>query len=94
MEAKAKAGANGRIALNTGDAYLGMGNWAKAIELYKVAMTKGGVDADVVNTHLGIALANSGDKAGAKAAFAAVKTAPRTDIASLWTVYLDNPPTA
>jgi tetratricopeptide (TPR) repeat protein len=94
VEAKAKAGANGRIALNTGDAYLGMGNWAKAIELYKVALTKGGVDADTVNTHLGIALANSGDKAGAKAAFAEVKTAPRTDIASLWTVYLDSPPTA
>ncbi|MDF2495563.1 hypothetical protein [Sphingomonas sp.] len=94
VEAKAKAGANGRIALNTGDAYLGMGNYAKAVELYRVALQKGGVDADVVNTHLGIALAKSGDKAGAKAAFAEVKTAPRTDIASLWSVYLDNPPTA
>lgn len=94
VEAKAKAGANGRIALNTGDAYMGMGNWAKAIELYRVALQKGGVDADTVNTHLGIALANSGDKAGAKAAFGEVKTAPRTDIASLWSVYLDNPPTA
>jgi hypothetical protein len=94
VEAKAKAGANGRIALNTGDAYMGMGNWAKAVELYRVALTKGGVDADVVNTHLGIALANSGDKAGAKAAFAEVKGAPRTEIASLWTVYLDNPPAA
>ena len=94
IEGRAKSAANGRIALNTGDAYLGMGNWAKAIEMYKVAQGKGGVDADVVNTHLGIALANSGDKAAAKAAFAEVKTAPRSDIASLWTVYLDNPPTA
>lgn len=94
VEAKAKAGANGRIAANTGDAYLGMGNYAKAIELYKVALEKGGVDADTVNTRMGIALAGSGDKAGAKAAFALVKTAPRADIASLWTIYLDNPPTA
>ncbi|WP_085809512.1 hypothetical protein [Sphingomonas sp. TZW2008] len=94
VEAKAKAGANGRIAANTGDAYLGMNNYAKAIELYRVALQKGGVDADTVNTRLGIALANSGDKAGAKTAFAAVKTAPRADIASLWTLYLDNPPTA
>ncbi|MCD2315214.1 hypothetical protein LQ954_03510 [Sphingomonas sp. IC-11] len=94
VEAKAKAGANGRIALNTGDAYLGMGNWAKAIELYRVALQKGGVDADTVNTHLGIALANSGDKAAAKAAFAEVKTAPRSEIASFWTLYLDNPPSA
>lgn len=94
VEAKAKSGANGRIALNTGDAYLGMGNYAKAIELYRVALQKGGVDADTVNTHLGIALANSGDKAAAKTAFAEVKGAPRSDIASLWSVYLDNPPAA
>ncbi|WBH16378.1 hypothetical protein [Sphingomonas radiodurans] len=94
VEAKAKAGANGRIAANTGDAYLGMDNYAKAIELYRVALEKGGVDADTVNTRMGIALAKSGDKAGAKAAFALVKTAPRTDIASMWTLYLDSPPTA
>lgn len=94
VEAKAKAGANGRIALNTGDAYLGMGNYAKAVELYQVALQKGGVDADVVNTHKGIALSNSGDKAGAKAAFAEVKTAPRTDIAAFWTLFIDNPPSA
>lgn len=94
VETKAKAGANGRIAANTGDAYLGMGNYAKAVELYKVALEKGGVDADTVNTRIGIALAGSGDKAGAKAAFALVKAAPRADIAALWTIYLDNPPTA
>jgi hypothetical protein len=94
VEAKAKAGANGRIAANTADAYLGSNNYAKAIELYKVALEKGGVDADTVNTRLGIALANSGDKAGAKAAFQAVKGAPRADIAALWMTYLDNPPTA
>lgn len=94
VEAKAKAGANGRIALNTGDAYLGMGNWAKAIEMYRVALQKGGVDADIVNTHLGIALARSGDKAAAKTAFAEVKAAPRSEIASFWTLYLDNPPAA
>ncbi len=93
-EAKAKAGANGRIAANTGDAYLGSGNYAKAIELYRLALEKGGVDTDTVNTRLGIALAGSGDKAGAKAAFQAVKTAPRSDIAGLWITYLDNPPTA
>lgn len=94
VEAKAKAAANGRIALNTGDAHLGMNNYAKAVELYQVALQKGGVDADVVNTRMGIALARAGDKAAAKAAFAAVKTAPRADIASFWTLYLDNPPSA
>lgn len=93
VEAKAKAGANGRIAANTGDAYLGMGNNAKAVELYRVGLQKGGVDNDAVNTRIGIALANSGDKAGAKEAFAAVKGAPRADIASMWALALDNPPT-
>ena len=57
-------------------------------------MQKGGVDADTVNTRLGIALANSGDKAGAQAAFDTVKTEPRPGIAGLWLAYLASPPTA
>ena len=43
-----------------------------------------------MNTRLGIALARSGDKAGAKAAFALVK-GPEMGIAQLWTVYVDAP---
>jgi hypothetical protein len=95
LETKANASPNGKLAAGTGDAYLGQDNYAKAATLYRTALQKGGVDADEVNTHLGIALARSGDKAGAKAAFAEVKTAPRTGIAQLWTTYLDAPaPTA
>lgn len=96
VEAKAKSAANGRIALNTGDAYLGSGNYPKAIELYRVALSKSGADADAdtVNTHLGIALAQSGDTAGAKAAFAAVKGAPRADIAAFWVEAIDTPAAA
>ncbi|GGB31416.1 hypothetical protein GCM10011380_20980 [Sphingomonas metalli] len=95
LEAKANAAANGKLAAGTGDAYLGTGDYAKAAALYRTALQKGGVDADEVNTHLGIALARSGDKAGAKAAFGAVKAAPRSNIAALWTTYLDAPaPTA
>lgn len=92
LEARAKAGANGKLANGTADAYLGSGNWAKAVELYRVALQKGGVDADAVNTRIGIALANSGDKAGAKAAFEQVKTPPRDGIAALWITFLDSPP--
>lgn len=94
LEAKAKAGANGALAAQTGDAYLSQGNWAKSVELYKLALSKGGVNADEVNTHLGIALARSGDKAGAQAAFAEVKGAPRVELAQLWTAYLNQSPTA
>ena len=94
LEAKAKTAATGKLAANTADAYLGQGNNAKAIELYRMALEKGGVDADAVNTHLAIALADSGDKAGAKTTFALVKAQPRADIASLWTTYLDSAPVA
>ena len=94
LETKAKASASGSLAMQTADAYLGDGNNAKAVELYKLALTKGGVDADTVNTRMGIALARSGDKAGAAATFATVKGAPRADIAQLWTTYVTAPPAA
>ncbi|MDO6414729.1 hypothetical protein Q4F19_10095 [Sphingomonas sp. BIUV-7] len=89
----ANAAATGKVALNTADAFLGYGEWTKAVELYKLALQKGGVDANVVNVRLGMALAKSGDAAGAKAAFAQV-TGPRKPLADLWTVYVDHPPTA
>jgi len=94
LEAKAAAASTGALSWQTGDAFLGRADYAKAIALYKQALAKGGVDNDEVNTHLGIALALSGDKAGAKAAFAAVTTAPRSDIAGFWATWVDNPPTS
>ncbi len=94
LETKARAGASGSLAMQTADANLGSGNYAKAVELYRLALTKGGVDADTVNTRMGIALARSGDKAGAQTAFAAVKGVPRADIAQLWTTYVNLPAAA
>lgn len=94
LEAKAQAAANGSLAYQTGDAYLGQKNYAKAAALYRVALQKGGINAAEVNTHLGIALAMSGDKEGARAAFNAVTGAPRSDIAQFWILWLDHPPTA
>jgi len=94
LESKAAASPTGALSAQTGDAYFGRGDYAKAITLYKQALTKGGVVNDEVNSHLGMALALTNDKAGAKAAFAAVTTAPRSDIAGFWTLWLDNPPTS
>lgn len=94
LETRARAGATGALALQTGDAYLSNGNYAKAGDLYRVALAKGGVDADTANTRLGIALTRSGDKAGAQAAFGNVKAAPRADIAQLWTTFLTLAPAA
>lgn len=89
-EAKAKASADGKLAAQTGDAYLSQKQYAKAADLYRTAIQKGGVNADEVNTHLGIALSYAGDTAGATAAFQQVKGAPRGDLASFWTLWLAN----
>jgi hypothetical protein len=89
FEAKAKTAPNGKSAAGTGDAYLASGNYVKAVELYTLALQKGGVPADEVNTRLGIALALSGQKPAAKQAFAAVTGAPRADIAKFWTIWID-----
>lgn len=83
-----KSAASGRTALATGDAYLGYNDWASAIELYRMALAKGGVDANVVNTRLGMALARSGQKDAAKQALAQV-TGPRAGLARYWMIYLD-----
>jgi tetratricopeptide (TPR) repeat protein len=73
--------------LRIGDDYYALGNYSKAAEIYRQTMGKAGIDADVANLHLGMALARGGDKAGATAAFQAV-TGPRADIAKLWLTYL------
>ena len=91
LEKRAAAAPNGKLAAGTADAYLGQNNYAKSIELYRLALTKGGVDADDVNLHLGIALARSGDKVGATTAFSAVKASPKADVAGLWTTWLGAP---
>ncbi len=91
FETAAKAAANGREALATGDAFLNYGDNAKAAEMYRLALTKGGVDADVANTRLGIALANSGDKAGASEAFAKVTNGARAQVAQFWNAWVKTP---
>ena len=93
-EKTATAAANGTAAKNVADAYLGSRNFTKAVELYRVALQKGGVDANLVNTRLGIALAMLGQKDEAKAAFGAVTAPPRNEIARFWTTWLDQAPAA
>ena len=91
----ASAAATGRPAMGVADAYLGYGEWAKAAELYKVALTKGGtgVDADIVNLRLAQAQARAGQAAEAKTTLANVKGS-RAQLAEFWKVYLDHPVTA
>ncbi len=91
-ERAAAASAAARPSMSTADAYMSYGEYAKAVPLYRSALTKTGVDADTVNTRLGIALAMSGDKEGARTVLQAVK-GPRAEIAALWLAYLDAPQT-
>jgi len=94
-EKSAAAAATGKPAASTANAFLGYGDNAKAAELYKLALQKGGVDANEVNTRLGIALARTGDKAGALEAFGKVQGAGvRKQIADLWTIWVNAPATA
>ncbi|WP_176595691.1 MULTISPECIES: hypothetical protein [Sphingobium] len=87
-EADAKKAANGKIAAATADAYLGYGDYAKAAAMFELAKQKGGVDADEINTRMGIAKALGGDNVSAKAAFQSVQAGSRKQIADLWLAYL------
>jgi len=91
LETRARSAANGKPAAAAGNVYLASGNNAKAIELYQLALQKGGVDADELNTRIGIAHARAGQAAEAKASFAKVTTGPRGEIATFWTLYVDQP---
>jgi tetratricopeptide (TPR) repeat protein len=87
-DAKARSGGNGTFAMKTATAYLGYGDYAKAADLYRVALAKGGVDANLVNTRLGMALALAGRKPEATAALNAV-TGQRAGLAALWLAWMN-----
>lgn len=91
LEKEAAASKTGKAAMATADAQLGYGNYAKAAELYRMALTKGGVDAATVNTRLGFALGKSGDKAGAETALGTVTAPPRDQLAKYYRIWLGNP---
>jgi tetratricopeptide (TPR) repeat protein len=86
-ETKAMAGANGALALKIGDAFYGYGENAKAVALYRAALAKGGVDANLVNTRIAMALLASGDRPGAEAAFKSL-TGTRGDLGAFWLAWL------
>jgi predicted TPR repeat methyltransferase len=77
--------------LVTGDAYYGYADYAKAAGLYKQAVGAANVDQATAHLRMGMALAKSGDKAGATKAFEAVAGGPREALAKYWLVYLNQP---
>ena len=83
----AKAAPEARKAMVTAEAYYGYGDYAQAADLLRIALTKTGVDKDLANLRLGMALLGAGDKAGATAAFNASGGA-QAQVAKLWLTYL------
>ncbi len=87
-ERDAGRSANGKIALATGDAFLGYADYQKAASMYETAMAKGGIDMARAQMGKGIALAGQNDWAGAKQAFSSV-TGPRQSVAKFWNLWID-----
>lgn len=79
---------NPKLALGTGDAYYGYGDFAKAAALYKQSIGGAGVDPATANLRLGAALARSGDKVGAAEALRQVKGGLREELARYWLVFV------
>ena len=91
QRAAALAAAQARPAIGLADAFASYGQYAEAVELYRAALGKGGADADLINTRLGIAHAHAGQRAEAEAAFRAV-TGTRADLAAFWLLWLERRP--
>lgn len=86
LDRDARAGKDGKSALAMADAYLSYDEPAKAEEMYKMAIEKGGIDKDRALTRLGIAQVDQDKFADAKASFAQV-TGARASLARLWAAF-------
>jgi tetratricopeptide (TPR) repeat protein len=93
MSAKAvaeapKLAANPATALKGGHEFLGLGQYAKAIQAFDKTIAANGKDADQAKLFKGIAALKSGNAALGKASFAAVSEANGLkDIAHLWNLF-------
>ena len=85
--AAANAAPDAKKAMVIAEAYYGYGDYSKSADLLRAALGKSGVDKDLANLRLGMALAQAGDKAGATAALNAAGGA-QADLAKLWLAYV------
>jgi tetratricopeptide (TPR) repeat protein len=84
--AAARSAPDAKKAMTTGDAYYGYGDYTQAADMFRLALTKSGVDKDLANLRLGMSLLMAGDTAGATAALKAAGGA-QTEVAQLWLTY-------
>ncbi len=95
-EADARKNVKGYGALLTGDAFLSQANYAKALEMYQLAFSKGNLidgekhdQSNKAQLHLGMVKAYLKDYAGAKVELAKVTSGNLRTIADYWTFYVD-----
>lgn len=86
LDREARAGKDGKSALAMADAYLSYDEAAKAEEMYKMAIEKGGIDKDRALTRLGIAQIDLDKFEDAKSSFAQVGGV-RAPLARLWSAF-------
>ena len=72
-------------ALSAGDVLYSLGDFARAENMYRMAMEKG-ADANLANTRIGIAQAEQGNYAAAVDTFGMVEGV-RSPIARMWAAY-------
>lgn len=89
LAAEARSAATGRPAQSAGDVFLSLRSFAEAEEMFKLALEKGGVDRDQILTRIGIAQAQQGKYAEAKATFTQVSGA-RAPVARMWNAYVSS----
>lgn len=87
----AQAASNGLEALNTADAYASYGEYDTALELYRLASEKGGVDAGLINLRMAATLVAANQAGQARQAFEAI-TGARQPMAKFWLAYLAQQP--
>ena len=87
----ARSAAAGAPARTAADALVAHGRYAEAADLYRLALTKTGEDADLVNLRLGEALALAGQTTEAQAALQAVG-GQRAELARLWLAWVAQRP--
>lgn len=80
--------------LGNADLSYGFGDYKQAADLYALAASKPGANADVVNLRAGASLIQAGDKEGGKAALAKVQGGVQKVIARYWSVLADHPATS
>lgn len=85
---KAAAASTGKEAAAAGDSYFALAQFPQAVEQYRLALTKGGVDTNRTYARLGVALARSGDLAGAQTALAQA-SGPWANVAAFWSTWVE-----